>query len=47
MNNKPMTIEVTTKLFTEVQNKIEKASGSETFMLSMAVMRGLGRKFND
>jgi len=33
------------KLFTQIQLKIDKASGSETFILCMAVGSGMGKKF--
>jgi hypothetical protein len=45
MNNRMMAPELVQKLFQQAQIKLDQANGSETFMLCMAVGRGLNRKF--
>jgi hypothetical protein len=50
MNNRPVSPELTQRLYTQIQNKLqekEHATGSDVFMLCMAVGRGLGRKFRE
>lgn len=46
MNNRPVPKELTHNLFTQIQAKMEKANSNDTFMVCMAVGRGLGRKFS-
>lgn len=46
MNNRAINKETTALIFGSIlQKKIEDANSSDTFMLCMAVGRGLGRKF--
>jgi hypothetical protein len=47
MNNQPMQLEMTATLFKEILRKMDpkEATGSDAFMLCMAIGRGAGRKF--
>lgn len=46
MNNRPVSSDLTQKLYTCVQDKIgTNTSASDCFMLAMSIGRGVGRKF--
>jgi len=45
MNNRPINNLTTDKIFTEIQSKLVNAGAKEFFYVSMALARGIGRKF--
>jgi len=45
MNNRPLQPKLAQSLYTAVGTKIDKAKSKDAFYLSMAIGRGLNRKF--
>ena len=46
MNHRPMSEEITKALFSQILIKMDKADSKDAFYLSMALGRGLDRKFD-